>query len=93
MLARAFRLPHIMRIGRRCEAAAARVGMSLLQLLKDDFVALTRCKFKGHAVSGRALDGLEEEHRIVSRCERCRYPIWVWVDPEDPKYYLAHEVE
>lgn len=91
---RAFGLLRIMRIGCRCvAAAAARAGTSLLQFLRDDFVALTRCKFKGHAASGRVLDGLEEGRRAVSRCERCRYPIWVWVDPEDPKYYLAREVE
>ena len=67
--------------------------MSSLMFIRDDIVALTHCKFKGHTVSSHVLDMLEKERHVVDRCEKCHYPISVEIDPDNPEYYLAREVE
>ena len=67
--------------------------MPLLLSLKDDIVALTRCKLKGHTVSDRAMRDLGEHSPVETLCAKCRWPIVVYIDPDDPKYCLVSEAE
>ena len=67
--------------------------MFLLSSLKDDIVALTHCKLKGHTVSGLAMRSLGEHSPVETSCAKCRWPIVVYIDPDDPKYCLVSEAE
>ena len=67
--------------------------MQILLTLKRDVLALTYCKFKGHVIRRDVLNTLDQKDGQQTVCERCHYPVWVHLDPDDHKYYFVSEDE
>ena len=67
--------------------------MSPLQFIRDDFKALTYCKWKGHRVSNETLDRLKEKNMSEgeAECTECRWPVIVRRDPDDSKHWFVSE--
>lgn len=69
------------------------VGMPLVQSLKDNFAAITHCKWKGHTVSPETLIRLANGNRDETNatCVRCGWPVIARKDPDRPDYWLISE--
>lgn len=67
--------------------------MSPLQFLRDDFKAITYCKWKGHTISEETLDRIRKDDvdEVDAECMYCKWPVVVRKDPDNPGYWLVSE--
>lgn len=60
---------------------------------EDDITVLTHCRWRGHTVKKSVVDGLGNNDCREAVCEKCHFPVWVCIDPDDDGYYLISEYE
>ena len=67
--------------------------MSPLQFIRNDFRALTRCKWSGHVISVAEMSRIkhEDKEENESECVYCGWPVMVRKDPANLGYWLISE--